>query len=321
MTSAASATKPLWLSIETKIADLGSPDFDDSAKEATVHKIAGALDGEGFNVSRNAGNMLMLRRAVDARQKVGRPLLTDFNAATEALSLDNVANPIQATIAFVHQVGADWPDFKEMDKRADLRNHIDAVRLDLLVAKAGELGGDQGIRYLLENEVVEATILERLEIDDAKLQSVKEAIAAELAEIERVKGLLAKVDGQDDVARTKHLITNDVSDASIIEIAGIGQDFIDQAKKAMEEEIKEKERLAAEAEAAKKAAAEGPKLEDIPADEMLEHIEAIREIMEFSDDPAEITAMCEQSNLPKALVEIAVSDADKLDELEAAAEG
>jgi hypothetical protein len=54
---------------------------------------------------------------------------------------------------------------------------------------------------------------------------------------------------------------------------------------------------------------------------MLEHIEAIREIMEFSDDPAEITAMCEQSNLPKALVEIAVTDAAKLDALEAAAEG
>ncbi len=321
MTSAASATKPLWLSIEAKIADLGSSDFEANTQEATVHKIAGALDGEGFNVSRNAGNMLMLRSAVDARQKVGRPLLTDFTAATEALGLDDVANPIQATIAFVHHVGADWPDFKDMDKRADLRNHIDAIRLDLLVAAADELGGDAGIRYLLENEVVEATILDRLEIDEAKLHAVKEAIAAELAEIERVNGLLAGVEGQDDVTRAKHLITKDVAEASILSIAGIGQDVIDQANEAMEEEIKEKERLAAEAEAAKKAAAEGPKLEDIPADEMLEHIEAIREIMEFSDDPAEITAMCEQSNLPKALVEIAVSDADKLDEMEAAAEG
>ena len=97
--------------------------------------------------------------------------------------------------------------------------------------------------------------------------------------------------------------------------------MIDQAKKAMEEEIKEKERLAAEAEAAKKAAAEGPSLDDIPSDEMLEHIEAIREIMEFSDDPGEIRTMCEQSSLPNALVDIAIESPDKLDELEAAAEG
>ena len=56
---------------------------------------------------------------------------------------------------------------------------------------------------------------------------------------------------------------------------------------------------------AKKAAAEGPSLDAIPAEEMLAYIESIREIMEFSDDPAEIATMCEQSNIPKALVEIA----------------
>jgi hypothetical protein len=35
----------------------------------------------------------------------------------------------------------------------------------------------------------------------------------------------------------------------------------------------------------------------------------------------EIRVMCEQSSIPKALVDIAVSDPDKLDELEKAAEG
>jgi hypothetical protein len=89
----------------------------------------------------------------------------------------------------------------------------------------------------------------------------------------------------------------------------------------MEKELAEKARLAAEAEAAKKAAAEGPKLEDIAPDEMLKYIEDIREIMEFSDKADEIRAMCEQSNIPKALVEIAVESPDRLDELEAAAEG
>ena len=321
MTSAASAIKPLWLSIEEKIADLGSPDFESGNKESTVHKIAGALDGEGYNVSKHAANMMLLRRAVEARQSVGRPLLTDYTAATEALTLDDVANPIQATIAFAHRVGADFPDFKDLDRRGDLRDIINGIRLDLLTAKASELGGDKGIRYMLENHVAEDTILDRLSIDQAKLDEVKAAIAAELAEIERVQGLLTEVEGKDDVEKAKHLITKDVSDENIVGIAELGQDVIDQAKQAMEEELREKERLAAEAEAAKKAAAEGPKLEDIPADEMLEHIEAIREIMEFSDDAGEITAMCEQSNLPKALIEIAVENPDKLDELEAAAEG
>ena len=84
---------------------------------------------------------------------------------------------------------------------------------------------------------------------------------------------------------------------------------------------KEKERLAAEAAAKKKAEAEGPALEDIPPDQMIDHIDAIREIMEFSDQEKEIRVMCEQSAIPKALVDIAVSEPDKLDELEKQAEG
>ena len=82
-----------------------------------------------------------------------------------------------------------------------------------------------------------------------------------------------------------------------------------------------KKKKEAEAAAAKKAAAAGPALEDIPADEMLDHIEAIREIMEFSDQEKEIRVMCEQSSIPSALVDIAVSEPDKLDELEKKAEG
>ena len=56
-------------------------------------------------------------------------------------------------------------------------------------------------------------------------------------------------------------------------------------------------------------------------EEMLEHIEAIREIMEFSDQEKEIRVMCEQSSIPKALVDIAVAEPDKLDELEKKAQG
>ena len=107
----------------------------------------------------------------------------------------------------------------------------------------------------------------------------------------------------------------------IIEIAKVDQGAIDGAKKAMEAELKEKQRLAEEAAAKKKAEAAGPALEDIPPDQMLEHIEAIREIMEFSDQEKEIRVMCEQSSIPQALVDIAVSEPDRLDELEKKAEG
>ena len=89
----------------------------------------------------------------------------------------------------------------------------------------------------------------------------------------------------------------------------------------MSDEIKEKQRLAEEAAAKKKQEAEGPPVEEIPPEEILEHIEAIREIMEFSDKENEIRTMCEQSSIPKALVDVAVSDPDKLDELEKQAQG
>ena len=54
---------------------------------------------------------------------------------------------------------------------------------------------------------------------------------------------------------------------------------------------------------------------------MIDHIDAIREIMEFSDQEKEIRTMCEQSSIPKCLVDIAVTEPDKLDELEKNAEG
>ena len=65
--------------------------------------------------------------------------------------------------------------------------------------------------------------------------------------------------------------------------------------------------------AAKKAAAEGPALDAIPPDEMAAHIESIREIMEFTDVEQEIRTMCEQSGVPKSLVDVAIADPDKLD--------
>jgi len=54
---------------------------------------------------------------------------------------------------------------------------------------------------------------------------------------------------------------------------------------------------------------------------MIDHREAVREIMGCSDREKGIRVMCEQSSIPKALVDVAVSEPDRLDELEKKAEG
>jgi hypothetical protein len=195
------------------------------------------------------------------------------------------------------------------------------ARLDLLIAKAKELSGDEGIRYLIGEKVADEVIVPALELTDEKLAEVHAEIAAEKAERDRVAGLLKKVADKSSEEQVKHLFENDVTEALIIEMAQVDQGAIDAVKKAMEEELKEKQRLAEEEAVRKKAEAEGPSLDDIPSDELVDLIDSIREIMEFSDVEKEIRTMCEQSAIPKALVDIAVSDPDKLDELEKKAEG
>jgi hypothetical protein len=150
---------------------------------------------------------------------------------------------------------------------------------------------------------------------------VNSEMEKERAERERVAKLLEAVEGKSNEEKAKHLLANDVSEKLIIEMAKVDQDAINDAKQAMEAELKEKQRLEEEAAAKKKQEAAGPALEEIPPDEMLEHIEAIREIMEFSDQEKEIRVMCEQSSIPKSLVDIAVSEPERLDELEKEAEG
>jgi hypothetical protein len=198
---------------------------------------------------------------------------------------------------------------------------VEQIKLDLLIAKAKEMSGDEGIRLLIEEAVEPEVITSAMDITEEKLEEVNKAIEAELAEKARVTTLLEAVEGKSDEERVKHLLTNNVSEELIVEMANVDQGAIDAAKQAMEEELKEKQRLAEEEAAKKKAAAEGPALDDIPPEEMLTHIEGIREIMEFSEEEKEIRVMCEQSSIPKALVDIAISEPDKLDELEKEAEG
>jgi hypothetical protein len=288
-TSDATEKRPLWLLIEENILELGSQDLSKENLEASIQRIAGNLDNAGCNVSRHGGNMLQLRWALDQTSKAGRPLMKDFNTAVAAFKLEDLADLYGAVNKLIDDIGQTWPKFKRAERRADVIGIVEKAKLDLLVAKADGLPDDEGIRLFIEEQLAPEVITNALDITDEKLKQVN--------------------------------AENNVSEELIIEIAKVDQGAIDGAKQAMEAELKEKQRLEEEAAAKKKAEAAGPSLEDIPSDEMLDHIEAIREIMEFSDQEKEIRVMCEQSSIPQALVDIAVSEPDKLDELEKAAEG
>jgi hypothetical protein len=319
--SEAAEKKPLWLSIEENILALNPQDLSGDKLEASIQQIAGELDNAGYNVSRHGGNLLQLRWAVDKARKAGKPMLKDFNAAIGAFTLEDVADPYAATTKLLDDIGGAWPELRGPERRPQVVQFVQKTKLDLLIAKAKGLPGDDGIRMLLGEEVDSGVIIDAMEITDEKLNEVKELIKQELAERARVAKLLDAVEGKSDEEKVKHLLENEVSEELILEMAEVDQGAIDAAKKAMEEELKEKQRLAEEEAARKKKEAEGPSLEDISSDDMLAYIESIREIMEFSDVEKEIRTMCEQSSIPKALVDIAVSEPDKLDELEKKAEG
>jgi hypothetical protein len=313
--------KPLWIAIEEKLLELGAGQVSGQAKEAAIQKIVSDLDDEGYNVSQSGGKMMQLRWALDDMLNVGRPLMKDFNAAIGALSLEDVLNPYIATGNLIDTLGEAWPELKKVECRLDIIQIVQKTRLNLLVKKAKELSENESIRFLIKELIEPEVIIDKLEITPEKLAEVEAEIAKEKAEKKRVEKLLDKVNGKSEQEKVKHLITNNVAEALIMEMAEVDQGAIDSANKAMEEEIKEQKRLAEEAAAKKKAEAAGPALEDISAEEMIDHIDSIREIMEFSEVEKEIRTMCEQSAIPQCLVDIAVSDPGKLDELEKEAEG
>ena len=317
----ATESRPLWLLIEDKILGLDSDDLSANKMEQVIRQTAVDLDSTGCNVSLHAGNMLQLRWAMDARVKAGRPLLKDFNEAVAALKLEDVSDPYKATVKLIGKVGEAWPKLKESDRRPDVLRIIEKTRLDLLIARAKELSGEAGIRFLLAEGVAAGVIIDALGISEEEFGRVNAAMEAELAEKARVKALIEAAEDKSDEGKVKVLITNNASDELILEMAGVDQGTIDGVRRAMEEELKEQQRLAEEETARKKAEAEGPPLEEIPSDQMLEYIGSVREILEFSDQENEIKTMCEQSAIPKALVDIAVSEPGKLDELEEKAGG
>jgi hypothetical protein len=265
--------------------------------------------------------MLQLRGAMNETRKVGRPLMKDFNAAIKALTLEDAADPYLATDKLIRDLGKTWPKLKESERRPEVIGIVEKTKLDLLIAKANGLPDDKGVRLLIDEQVAPEVITNALGITGEKLKQVDTEMKKERAERGRVTTLLEAVRGKSNEEKVRHLFENNVSEALIIEMAEVDRGAIDGVKMAMEAELKEKQRLEEEAAARKKAEAAGPALDDIPPDQMLEHIEAIREIMEFSDVEKEIRTMCEQSSIPKALVDIAVSEPDRLDELEKKAQG
>jgi hypothetical protein len=320
-TSDTTEKKPLWLLMEENFLGLASQDLSEENREQTIQRIAGKLDKTGHNVSRHGINMLELRRAIDERCKVGRPLMKDFNDAIAALTLEDVADPILATAKLVRDLGEAWPKLRGSERKADVLRIVQKTKLDLLITKAKGLPGDEGIRLLIEEELTSEVITKALGISGEKLGQVNTEVEKERAEKARVETLLEGVEGKSNEEKVRHLLANSVSDKLIIEMAEVDQGAVDGVKQAIEAELKEKQRLEEEAAKRKKQEAAGPPLEEIPPDQMLEHIEAIREILEFSDKEKEIRVMCEQSAIPTSLVDIAVSEHEKLDELEKEAEG
>jgi hypothetical protein len=320
-TSNATGKKPLWLLIEENFLGLSSQELSDENREGTIQQIAGELDNTGYNVSLHGGNMLELRLAMNERCKVGRPLMKDFNDAIAALTLEDVTDPVSATAKLIRDLGEAWPKLQGSERKKDVLKIVEKTKLDLLIAKAKGLSGDEGIRLLIEEDVASEVITNALGITGEKLAQVKAEVEKERAARARVETLLEAVADKSEEEKVRHLMSNDISEKLIIEITGIDQGVVDGVKKTIEEELKEKQRLAEEEAARKEEEAAGPPLEEIPPDQMLEYIEGIREILEFSDVEKDIRVMCEQSAIPKALVDIAVSEPEKLDELEEKAGG
>lgn len=321
MTTNEEAVKsPLWWAIEESLFALEGGITEENKEEA-IQKIAGELDEKGYNVSSYGGRMLSLRWAMEGMVSAGKPMLKDFYDSLATFKLEDLDNACHASYKLTDDLGGAWKEIKLTDRRAKIVEIFEKTRLDILVKEAKTKDGDLGIRLLIEKEIESSLIIENMGITQEKLDQVNADIAAEIALRNKVVTLLEKVADKPDDEKVKYLFDNDITEELIIEVAKIDQASIDKAKKALEEELKEKQRLAEEAAAKKKAEAEGPALEDITPEDMANHIYAIREIMEFSDVEKEIRVMCEQSAVPKALVDIAVSDPAKLDELESQLEG
>ena len=161
--------QPLWLLIEEKILGLSSGDLDAGKLEETIANTAKALDDTGHNVSKNGGNLIQLRRALGERIKVGKAMMEDFNAAVSALKLEDVTNPRKATAGLTGGLADTWPELRESARIDDVLQIVEKTRLDLYIARAKELGGEEGIRYLIADGVASEVIIDGMGISKEEL--------------------------------------------------------------------------------------------------------------------------------------------------------
>ncbi|MFC1495078.1 hypothetical protein ACFL6W_07355 [Thermodesulfobacteriota bacterium] len=313
--------EPLWLLIEKEIVKEEEESFAEQSILDTTQKIAEELDASGYNVSKSGGNWLRLKDAVKTRTQADRPFMEDLDKAISVLTLDDLSDTQSVAMKIVAELGKDWSGILTSENIPDFEKMVVDKKTDLVIAKAKELSGEDGIRYLIAESFEAESIVEIMGISEDDFNSVKTKVDAEIAEKKRVQELYEKAPDSADDEKIKYLVDNDASDELIIEIGGFTQSAIDDVKKKMEKELEEKRKKEEELAAKKAAEAAGPSLDQIEPDQMLEYIEGIREILEFSDQEKDIRIMCEQSSIPQALVDIAVNDPDKLDEMEAEAEG
>lgn len=313
--------EPLWILIEKEIAKESDEKFSEQTILDTIQNIAAELDGTGYNVTKSGGNWLRLKEAVKARTQAGRPFMQDLDKAISVLTLDDLSDTESVAMKIVSDLGKDWPGILISENIPDFEKMVADKKTDLMIAKAKDLSGEEGIRYLIAESFEKESIVEIMGISEDEFDGVKAKVDAEIAEKKRVEELCKKVADSADDDKIKYLIDNDASDEMIIEVGGFSRSAIDGVKKAMEKELEEKRKREEELAAKKAAEAAGPSLDQIDPDQMLEYIEGIREILEFSDQEKDIRIMCEQSSIPKALVDIAINEPEKLDELEAQAEG
>ena len=313
--------EPLWRLIEKQIQTYTDDDFTEAKRFATSRKIAAELDKTGYNVSKDGANWMQLTAAVEARNRVGRPFMQDFNQAVSALGLGDIKDTYATAMKIIRDLGREWPSFLASKHRADVDEIVANRKIELMIAKAKELPGEPGIRYLISESFEPQATMEALGVSEEEYKSVKSKVDAELAEKARVQELFDAVQNASEEDKIKRLLNNNAADELIREIGGIEQSAIDAVRMAMQEELAEKKRKEEELAAQKAAEAAGPALEEIDSKDMLNYIEGIREILEFSNVEKDIRTMCDQSSIPKALVDIAISDPDKLDELEKAAGG
>jgi hypothetical protein len=165
--------EPLWMLIETQIQKYTDEDFSETNSLATSQKIAEELDKTGYNVSKHGGNWLQLKAAVKARNRVGRPFMQDFNQTVSSLGLGDIKDTYATAMKIIRDLGGDWPSFLASKHRADVDGIIRNRKIELMIARAKELPGEPGIRYLISESFEPHAIMEALGISEEEYKSTK----------------------------------------------------------------------------------------------------------------------------------------------------